>query len=566
MTQDVLWKSGQGGYKSYRIPALAVTKNGTVLAFCEGRRAGAGDSGAIEILVRRSTDNGASWSAQQVVWADTGNTCGNPAPVVDLQTGTLWLLLTWNRGDDKESQIIAQTSRDTRRVFVTSSVDEGVTWATPKEITTDTKLPEWTWYATGPGAGIQLVSGRLVIPCDHIEAKTKRYFSHVIYSDDHGVSWKLGGRTPRDLVNECAVIERRDGSLLLNMRSYDPFSRARQVAVSHDGGLTWTDQRPDFSLIEPICQASIRRADKKTILFSNPASRAGRKNLTVRASSDEGKTWERRLTLHAGPSAYSDLALLKKNMLACLYECGEKGPNDTITLARFSLKDLTRTPTLFLAGDSTMAEKLPDKRPETGWGEALRLLVDESTLRIENHAVNGRSTKSFLTEKRWEALLTRVQKGDWVFIQFGHNDQSKEKGERYTPPEDYRANLTRFVNDVRKRGGSPVLLTPVMRRRFDAQGQFYDTHGIYPELVREVSAQTQTPLLDHHRRSEQTLRTLGAEPSRKLFLQLKPGEHPNYPLGLEDNTHSNAEGAKVMAQLVVEAIREARLPLALLEN
>jgi sialidase-1 len=136
------------------------------------------------------------------------------------------------------------------------------------------------------------------------------------------------------------VVERTDGSLLLNMRSYDPASRARQVAVSKDGGLTWSEQRPDFSLIEPICQASVRRADKKTILFSNPASREGRKNLTVRASSDDGKTWERRLTLHSGPSAYSDLAVLKRNTLACLYECGEKGAYETLTLARFTLKEI----------------------------------------------------------------------------------------------------------------------------------------------------------------------------------------------------------------------------------
>lgn len=558
MTQDILWKSGQGGYKTYRIPALAVTKKGTVLAFCEGRRAGAGDSGAIEILLRRSTDNGAHWSEQQVVWADAGNTCGNPAPVVDLQTGTIWLLLTWNRGDDKEPQIIAQTSKDTRRVFVTSSVDDGVTWATPKEITESVKLPEWTWYATGPGAGIQLEkTGRLVVACDHIEAKTKRYFSHVIYSDDHGASWKLGGTTPRDQVNECEVVERSDGSLLLNMRSYDPSSRARQVAISKDGGLTWSEQRPDFSLIEPICQASIRRADKKTLLFSNPASREGRKNLTVRASSDDGKTWERRLTLRAGPSAYSDLVALKRNTLACLYECGEKGAYETITLARFALKELTRTPTIFLAGDSTMAEKLPEKRPETGWGEGLRLLVDESKLRIENHAMNGRSTKSFLAEKRWEALIGRVQKGDWVLIQFGHNDQAKDKGERYTPPDDYKANLTRFVAEVRQKGGTPVLLTPVMRRRFDAKGEFFDTHGVYPDLVREVATATRVLLIDHHRLSEKVLREQGAEPSRKLFLQLKPGEHPNYPQGVEDNTHFNAEGAKVMSQLVWEVLSSA---------
>lgn len=338
--KTVLWTSGQGGYKTYRIPALAVTTKGTVLAFCEGRRAGAGDSGAIEILLRRSTDGGERWSEPQVIWADSGNTCGNPAPVVDSQTGTIWLLLTWNRGEDKEPQIIAQTSKDTRRVFVTSSSDEGKTWAKPREITAEVKLPDWTWYATGPGAGIQTKSGRLVVPCDHIEAQTRRYFSHVIYSDDHGATWKLGGTTPRDQVNECQVVERSDGSLLLNMRSYDPTVRARQTAISKDGGLTWSEQRPDATLIEPVCQASIRRADSKTLVFSNPASREARKSLTVRASDDDGATWPRRLTLHAGPSAYSDLAALRDGTLACLYECGERGAYETLTLAHFSLRDL----------------------------------------------------------------------------------------------------------------------------------------------------------------------------------------------------------------------------------
>lgn len=331
----VVWASGQGGYKTYRIPALAVTKKGTALAFCEGRRNGAGDSGAIEILLRRSKDGGQAWEPTQVVWAEGANTCGNPAPVVDSTTGTIWLLMTWNRGDDKEPQIIAQTSKDTRRVFVTSSTDDGLTWATPRELTTEVKLTSWTWYATGPGAGIQTKTGRLVIPCDHIEAQTKRYFSHVIYSDDHGATWKLGGTTPKDQVNECQVVERRDGSLLLNMRSYDPSVRARQVAVSRDGGLTWTEQHSDPTLIEPICQASIRRASKKTILFSNPADRTSRKNLTVRASDDDGATWPRELILHPGPSAYSDLAVLRKGELACLYECGEKSPYETLTFARF---------------------------------------------------------------------------------------------------------------------------------------------------------------------------------------------------------------------------------------
>ncbi|MCP5518560.1 MAG: exo-alpha-sialidase [Verrucomicrobiales bacterium] len=338
-----LFVSGEGGYHTYRIPALAVPAPGVVLAFCEGRQGGQGDSGNIDLLLRRSTDGGETWSAPQVVWDDGANTCGNPAPVVDRQTGKVWLLLTWNRGDDHERQIIDRTSRDTRRVFVASSADQGVTWTRPVEITAAVKRSDWTWYATGPGAGIQLRrgphAGRLVIPCDHIEAESKHYYSHVIWSDDHGRTWQLGGSTPEHQVNECMVAERRDGRLLLNMRNYDRSRRQRQVAFSTDGGQTWQDQGFDTALIEPICQASLRRCGD-FLLFSNPADPKSRINLTVRLSRDEGETWPAQRVLHAGPSAYSDLADLGDGRVACLYERGVKSPYETITLARFTLEAL----------------------------------------------------------------------------------------------------------------------------------------------------------------------------------------------------------------------------------
>ena len=143
--------------------------------------------------------------------------------------------------------------------------------------------------------------------------------------------------------------------------------------------------------------------------------------------------------------------------------------------------------TIFLAGDSTMATKQPEKRPETGWGEMLGQHFKNGTVRIENRAMNGRSTKTFISEGRWQEIIDDLKKGDFVFVQFGHNDESKDKGERYTPPEDYKKNLVRFVEEVRAKGGNPVLLTPVMRRRFDQDGKFYDTHGEYPGIVRVVA-------------------------------------------------------------------------------
>lgn len=218
--------------------------------------------------------------------------------------------------------------------------------------------------------------------------------------------------------------------------------------------------------------------------------------------------------------------------------------------------------TIFLAGDSTMAEKQPDKRPETGWGEALQKYFPAGKVRIDNHAQNGRSSKSFIAEGRWQAIVAKLKRGDYVFIQFGHNDESKDKGDRYTPPAEFRLNLIKFITEVREKRAIPVLLTPVMRRRFDNDGKFFDTHGEYPDLVRAVAREQKAALIDLHRQSEKVIKQYGVEQSRKLFLQLKPGENQNYPKGVEDNTHFSPLGAGIMAGLAVEGIREQKLGLA----
>ena len=218
--------------------------------------------------------------------------------------------------------------------------------------------------------------------------------------------------------------------------------------------------------------------------------------------------------------------------------------------------------TVYLAGDSTMAEKLPEKRPETGWGEALQKFFNPEKARIENHAKNGRSTRTFIEEKLWQGILDKLKKGDYVFIEFGHNDAAKDRTDRYTSPEDYRRNLARFITEVRERKAIPVLLTPVMRRRFDKDGNFQDSHGEYPDIVRAVASEQKAPLIDMHRKSERVLKQYGVEESKKLFLQLKPNENANYPKGIEDNTHFSPFGAEIMAGLAVEGIRELKLGLA----
>jgi sialidase-1 len=337
--QEVVFRAGEEGYHTFRIPSLLVTPRGAVLAFCEGRKSNSSDTGDIDLVLKRSTDGGKTFGPLEVLWDDGPHTCGNPCPVVDRDTGTLWLLLTHNLGQDRESAIIDGTSEGTRTVWVTHSEDDGVSWARPQEITQTTKAPNWTWYATGPGVGIQLRSGRLVIPCDNVVAGTKAHQSHVIYSDDHGESWKLGG-VVGELVNECQVAELADGRLLMNMRNgAGSDSNLRAIATSADGGLIWSKIEHDPALVEPVCQASLiavpdpQDAARRVLLFSNPAG-TNRQWMTMKASDDGGRTWPAARLLFPGPAAYSCLGVLPDGSVGCLYERGSKHPYETIVLAR----------------------------------------------------------------------------------------------------------------------------------------------------------------------------------------------------------------------------------------
>lgn len=218
--------------------------------------------------------------------------------------------------------------------------------------------------------------------------------------------------------------------------------------------------------------------------------------------------------------------------------------------------------TVYLAGDSTMANKADNRRPETGWGEYLQIHFDESKVKIDNHAQNGRSTKSFINEGRWQKIVDKLKKDDYVFIEFGHNDEKMDKPEVGAAANtDYRNNLIKFVNEVRAKNAFPVLLTPVMRRRFNDKGEFYDTHVEYPDAVRKVATELKVPLIDMHRLSEAVIKKLGVEESKKLFLILNPNEHPNYPKGSEDNTHFSTFGAEQMANQAVDSIKKSNIGL-----
>ena len=216
--------------------------------------------------------------------------------------------------------------------------------------------------------------------------------------------------------------------------------------------------------------------------------------------------------------------------------------------------------TVYLIGDSTLSIKDPKAYPETGWGMPFTQFFDESVT-VDNRAQNGRSTKSFVAENRWQPVAAALQPGDYVFIQFGHNDEVPTK-KTYTPEADYRNYLVRFITETRAKKASPVLITPVARRKFDANGKVEETHAVYANIVREVAQSQHVPLIDLDQESQALLQQFGVENSKLLFNQLAPGEHPNYPDGREDNTHFNELGARKMAEIVLADIRSLKLELA----
>ncbi|OCX50400.1 GntR family transcriptional regulator [Mucilaginibacter sp. PPCGB 2223] len=216
--------------------------------------------------------------------------------------------------------------------------------------------------------------------------------------------------------------------------------------------------------------------------------------------------------------------------------------------------------TVYLIGDSTMANKQVKTYPETGWGMPFSWFFDQSVT-VDNRAQNGRSTKSFIAEKRWEDVEKNLKEGDYVFIQFGHNDEVPTK-KTYTPEAEFKANLVKFITETRNKKGVPVLLTPVARRKFDASGNVQGTHDTYSELVRQVAKEQNVPMIDLDKEWQAVLQKYGVENSKMLFNHLAPGENPNYPDGKMDDTHFNELGARKVAQIVLADIRTLKLDLA----
>jgi len=332
---------GRDGYACYRIPSLIATPKGTLVAFCEGRKFNGLDESPTDLVLKRSLDGGKTWLPMQVVVKAVPEAAMDPCPVVDRSTGNVILVYdlwpeyikdTWPKDYKRKPGL----GRDSVTAWVTTSRDDGATWSAPRDITAMAKKPAWSNFIHGPGVGIQMRSGRIVIPCCYQRGPWRNF---TISSDDHGKTWQLSDNEVGPGVDESQVVELSDGTLLLNMRS-SRGKGCRAVSTSKDGGKTWSPLADCPALPEPTCQGSILRytwADsqaKSRILFSNPGSTKARDNGTIRLSYDEGATWPVAKTIQPGYFGYSCLAVLPDWTICCLFE--NDGCNKA-TFVRFSL-------------------------------------------------------------------------------------------------------------------------------------------------------------------------------------------------------------------------------------
>ncbi|WP_234542133.1 sialidase family protein [Streptomyces shenzhenensis] len=353
---SIPFRAGDEGYASFRIPAVVVSRAGTVLAFCEGRVGSAADYGHIEIVLKRSGDGGRTWGALQVAAANGTDLAGNPAPVV-LDSGRILLVHVRSAASATEDAILRGQvpEADGRRVWVQHSDDDGMTWSAPKEITPSVKKAGWRWYATTPGHALQLRSGRVVVAANHTLPPTGtdngtegRYNSgHCLLSDDRGETWYLGYLDENTdgyiNVNETTAAELPDGRVYFNTRNDSPAPGNRADAYSADGGRTLVKPfRPQAGLTAPVCEASVLQLrDPDLLLYSGPADPAARALMTVRVSTDGGTTWRPAYTVDGLPAAYSDLTRVDAATVGLLYETGDFGAYETITFRRVPLNRLT---------------------------------------------------------------------------------------------------------------------------------------------------------------------------------------------------------------------------------
>ncbi|MDW4906132.1 sialidase family protein [Streptomyces sp. ADMS] len=360
-TSSVPYTAGQDGYDTYRIPATVTTLKGTLLAFAEGRLDGAGDSGNIDVVLRRSTDGGCTWGPLSVVAAGGGDTRGNPAPVVDQKTGRIVLVTSYNDGAVTEAQIMRgeATPEQSRRVFVqtSSGANDGRDFTSPLDITAQVKLPNWRWYATGPGHAVYLTkgphAGRIVIPSNHSAAppagssdtgqESRYYGGHAIYSDNGGRTWHPGfvddSYDGIENANETTAAQLPDGRLYFSSRDQNGLMPGNRLDSYSSDGAESLDRpytvQPTLNDV-PIVQGSVLQLQdgSEALLFSGPSEPTARRSMAIWRSGDGGETFTKVLTLSDRRAAYSDLVRVDRAVVGVLYETGTEGTYESIEFRR----------------------------------------------------------------------------------------------------------------------------------------------------------------------------------------------------------------------------------------
>lgn len=352
-TRVPVFVSGQGGHQSYRIPAIIGLPNGDLLAIAEGRVNNAGDFGDINLVMKRSTDDGNTWSEMITLVDNDSLQAGNPAPVVDLMDPRFpegRIFLFYNTGNNHEGEV--RKGKGLREVWYITSVDQGKTWSQPVNITRQVHRPnqphihpeynfmeDWRSYANTPGHALQITTGphkgRLFVAANHSAGMPQEHFrdyaAHGYFTDDHGSTFKLSETVAIPGSNESTAADLADGSLMMNMRNQRGDIRARIVAISASGGARWDTTYFDRQLPDPVCEGTLltigKKKGKNMLAFCNAADTVHRDNLTLRISYDEGKSWKKNIIVDkAAPgeerdhTAYSDIVKIGKKEIGVLYE------------------------------------------------------------------------------------------------------------------------------------------------------------------------------------------------------------------------------------------------------
>lgn len=327
-----LWKQGDGGIHTYRIPALVETRKGTLLAVADARYDSSRDlPGRIALVMRTSRDGGKNWSPSRVIRREETGGAGDASLLLDRKTGRVWCFYAYGPPGIgfPTAKPGAVTGSTTLQVHAMYSDDEGATWSAPVDLTPQIKDPAWEAIFPTSGTHFQTSQGRYLVPMV-VRHADKVVRSHNAYSDDAGKTWRIGPGIG-DGTDESKAVELVNGTILQNMRN----GARRAIARSTDGGVTFSRVTHDDALIDPSCNAGIARAGKR-LVFTNAAS-SKRERLTVRISDDHGVTWPRAKVLHEGPAAYSTVIPLRDGSLGVLYERGNSGAAERITFARFTV-------------------------------------------------------------------------------------------------------------------------------------------------------------------------------------------------------------------------------------